>query len=405
MPVRRTLLALLCCVAIAHGQTTGVKVELRTLKGNIVNGELVSVSPAEVVIQTSSGKVTTATPQVLGMDLLHGDKPTPPEKFTDVELTDGTILHCLAVSMKERNVHLALVSGQELDLTLGKLSNLVNEAQDPKRRKEWTQQLAKKRRGDVLAVLKEGVLNALIGNLGAASADGKTISFDWTEINQKVNKPLNTIHGLVWERAPDPAMPLPICKLIDVYGSTVFVHEVAVKGGEVTVTTPIGMKLTYPLKAVQRFDYKGDKLKYLAELDVLELKVASDEEFRKGPVADLNLDKNQIKLGDTVYVRGMSYHANTDVIYDLRGDYREFKAFAGIDKTVGKDHKPVVLIIECDGRERVRMPIAPTDKDPFQALSLNVKDVLKLRIQVLVGEGQLTTFGAHLTLANAQVLK
>jgi hypothetical protein len=408
MPVRRSLLALLlCAAAVRADEGTGLKVEMRTLKGEVIRGELVSVTPAEVTVAAPDGKNAVPTAQVLSVDVEQADKPAPPEKFLDVELTDGSIFHCAACELKGKEARLTLVTGQEITVPLIKVSNLIKEAQDPKRRKEWSKELSRKRDGDVLAKLNKetGALNVLDGKLGSVSEDGKSVQFTIEDVSSNVA--LESVQGLIFDRAADPKMPLAICKLVDVFGTAVMVTEVEFKNGEVAVTTPNGVKTAYPPRLLARFDYNRDKLRFLSEMEPLKQAVDAWEDFRKGPGLDVNLDGKPIKLGDVIYPRGLSLRATTELVYDLRGDYREFQALAGVDRTAlapGVKYA-VKLVIECDGRERKALTLTPEDKEPFQALTLNVKDVQKLRILVTRDDAWKVNYNCHLTLADAKVMK
>src|SRR5262245_11167691 len=99
MPVRRILLALLVCGAPCRAA------ELRTLKGETVTGDLVSINDKEVVLAKGSERVTTPLAQVLQLDLSAPGKP-PAGPYTDVELTDGSLLHCHAFAIKGKEVEL-----------------------------------------------------------------------------------------------------------------------------------------------------------------------------------------------------------------------------------------------------------------------------------------------------------
>jgi hypothetical protein len=409
MRVLRTLLALLLCAAAARAaEGTGVKVEMRTLKGEVIRGELVGVTAAEVVVATPDGKTAVPTPQVLSVDLEQPEKPLPPEKFLDVELVDGTMFHCAACVLKGKEAALTLATGQELKLPLLKIGNLVRDAQDPKRRKAWNQQLGRKKAGDVLAKLNDGALAFYEGTLGAVSDDGKTIKLTVEDLGTR-EVVLDTVQGLIFERAVDPNMPLPICKLIDAFGTVVMVQEIELKNGEAAVTTPAGVKTTYPLKLVQRFDYNRDKLKFLSEMEPSLEKIESEEPFQGGSILkDVNLKGEPIRLGETTYQRGLVLHAVAEVVYDLRGDYREFKAVVGLDKSLldPKTERTTVKVeIETDGRVRYSKTFSLKDKTAFEGVTFGLKDAQKLRIVVTPGDDQISSYHLHVALADAKVTK
>ena len=50
------------------------------------------------------------------------------------------------------------------------------------------------------------------------------------------------------------------------------------------------------------------------------------------------------------YAKGLAIPATTELIYDIGGDYKHFKAVLGFDDQVGGDSN-VKVLIEGDGRE------------------------------------------------------
>jgi hypothetical protein len=398
MSFRRACLALLVCVAAAEAQ--GPKVEMRTLKGDIVPGELVGISKGEVVVNRPDGKLATPTPQVLLLDFPEAEKASLPDKYLDVELVDGSIFHCAAVAFKPKQISLTLASGQVIALPLIKVSNILTQAQDPKYRKEWSKFLSTKRKSDVLSILLKDVPNHLDVTIDSISEDGKTIHF--TIDGEKKSKELAGVHGLVWDRAADPNMPLSICKLIDVAGSVVMIEDITLKGTDVEVMTPGGVKLTYPLKSIAKLDYNRDKLKYLSEMEWKVVKEPEGDRDWSKPWRDQTPEKTPLRLGSTTHAKGLFLSAYTELTFDLGGDFRELAMVAGIDTSVSGSKAPVTLIIDCDGREREKKTFTRDDKEPL-AIKLNVKDVRQLRI-VVTTEKDLP-FGAHLTLADAKVMK
>ncbi len=399
------LMVLLVTVAsVPAFQGVGPKVELRTIKGDVIPGVLVDITATELIVTKGTERVATPLTQILLLDFPQEGKPAPVEKYHDVELTDGSVIHCANIAIKGKRVTLVTVGGSTFDVPLVRVSNLLMNAQDAKSRKEWTAQLGQKRSSDILAILNKGVLNALEVTLGDVSDDGKKISFRLGD--SALSRDLDKVHGLIWEHAPDPAMPIATCKLIDVYGSTVMAVELGVKGSEIAVTTPLGVKLTFPFKMVAKIDYNKDKLKYLSDLDPIKLEDAGTVagEWVRGIQKDRIIETpGGLRLGGNSYPKGLFIPANADITYDLRGDYRELKMVAGVDTSIGGQAGPVTLTIECDGREREKLTFNRKDKEPYKALTVNIKDVQKLRL--IVSAGKDAVYGRHLTLADAKVTK
>ena len=101
------------------------------------------------------------------------------------------------------------------------------------------------------------------------------------------------------------------------------------------------------------------------------------------------------------YENGLALHSRTELEYDLKGDYNEFKATVGVDETVGGSDGTVAIKIEGDGKELYTANF--TRKDLARPLNLSVKGINRFRI--VVSSGDLLDLGKHLTLAEARVSK
>jgi hypothetical protein len=397
MPVRGALLSLLL-TAFAAGAA-----ELHTVKGEKISGELVRITDKEIVLKEGDKEVVTPAVQVLFLDF-PGNAPVKLEdKYSDVELTDGTLLHCKEVLIKGKQVEMRTLSGQEIKVPLASVSNLLTNAQEEKYRKDWTERVSRKRNRDVLAVLKDGIPNPLEGTLADGNEAGTHITFTLGDKTREVG--LDRIHGLIFLREIDPNAPVVLCKLTDTHRNLIMVSGASVTPTGLTVTTPCGAKIDYPAALVAKLDYSTDKVVYLSHLEPVSV-VQPDSPFDQYR-RDRNLDNGPLKL-DEVYPLGLAMHATTELEYDLKGDYREFQAKAGIDYSVGGHDGPVVLRIEGDGKELYTHTFnRKQDKDKKDQgpvpITLNIKDVSRLRLIVTSGDG--SDLGRHLHLANAKVSK
>ncbi|HWG44603.1 MAG TPA: NPCBM/NEW2 domain-containing protein [Gemmataceae bacterium] len=403
MRVRAALLALFLCTSISWGA------KLQTLKGDVLEGNIESITDKEIVLSQGAKRVTTPLAQVLKIDFT----PAPvklPEKYADVELTDGSLLHCQEWSIKAKQVELKTLAGQEIKLPLSALANLLIHAGDEKYRKDWKERLAKKRRRDVIAILDEGTVNPVEGTLGLADENGKTIEFQLTS-GKKRAIPLSNpnLHGFIFQRELDPQAPPVLCKLTDNHQDFIMASAVARTPTGLSVTTPAGARIEVALDLVARLDYTLDKLAYLSRLEPVKVVQTSNFDFIDTYRRDKNLDNGPLRLYDESYALGLALHAHTELEYDLKGDYREFHALAGIDQAVGGVGGPVVLVIEgvIDGQAKELYKKTFTRKDSRVksegVVNLNIKDVQKLRI--IVRSGDMFDNGKHLDLVNAKVQK
>ncbi len=404
----RTLLALVVCASVLRAG------ELRTLKGEAISGEVVSVDSKEVVINKAGQRVTVATADVLLVDM-----GTPPGKvpvgavYLEVELVDGSLLRCSALGIKGKEAELTLLlTGQKVKLPLAGIANLLTEAHIEKNRKDWQERLheyaRKKTSRDVLALVREGVVNGLEGTLGSGDEEGKAIAFTLTS-GKSAQVALERIHGLIFWRPANTFLAPVLFKLIDSHQDLVMVSAATTSETGLTVTTPAGAKIDYPFNQIVKLDYSKGKLTYLSDLTPSRL--MKDDKDKEGIVffekdRTPNDDRfSLIKMNNITYPKGLFIQATTEVEYDLNGDYREFKAMVGLDDYDKRSEDcPTTLVIEGDSKELLSLTINPKDKTRVYPVTLNIKDMQKLRIIVRSGGG-VSTVARQITLGDAKVSK
>ena len=394
-------------LALSLYASAGWCAELHTLKGEVVKGELESITDKEIVLTDGGKRVATPLAQVLKIDF-----PAAPVKldgkYADIELIDGSLFHCKEWSIKEKQVELTTLAGQEVKVPLSAVANVLTSAESEKYRKDWTERVAKKHRRDVVAILNGDVVNPVEGTLGAADPTGKTIEFQ-TASGRKRDLILANLHGLLFQRELDPQAPPVLCKLTDAHHDLLMVSAVEKTPTGLTVTTPAGARVELPMDSVVRLDYTLDKIAFLSRLDPVKVVQTSNFDFIDTYRRDKNLDNGTLTIFDEKFGIGLALHAHTELEYDLRGEYREFHALAGIDQAVGGVGGPVVLVIEgvTDGQTKELYKKTFTRKDSKDkkegVIDLNIKDVQKLRI--IVRTGDLFDNGKHLDLVNAKVQK
>jgi hypothetical protein len=389
------LLALACA-------SLGWGAELRTLSGKQVSGSLTQITDKEVVLQGEAGPVATPMSEVLLLDVQPSTSLPNGLKYAAVELTDGSMLQCSKFALKGQQAELTLAgSDQLLTVPLGIIAHVLNGAQDAATRQEWHDKfLAKRGNQDVLAIKnKEGVVNPLLGTFGPGSADGQSIEFALSN-QRKFNPDLGRVHGLIFVRKPDPNAPSLLCKVYDVHRNVLVAAKVTLDQTGFRVTTVAGPTVSLPRQLVARLDYSNDKLAYLSDLEPLKVVQKSTLDRIDHYRRDKNLDDGPLRLAGQHYTKGLALHAHTELVYDLDGKFKEFKAVLGVDDMVGGDSHAVVKV-EGDGRELFAGTI--TRKDKPRPLSLDVKGVKHLRL--VVGSRGLFTLGDHVNFADAKVSK
>ena len=422
MPFRCAIAALL----VSAAALSAADAQLRLLTGAPMSGELISVNAKAVTFKFDGKNVETPLAQILSIDLANAPKEVPDKnaKYIDVELTDGTLLHCGQFGIKGKEVQLTLLSGQALKFPLSRVKSYLTEAHDKSFRQDWEKYLAKKTPFDQLVVktkttvkkdgkdVEEFILNAVPVTVGDADDKGENIEFTLSKKNpdgtaDKKSKSLATIHGIIFTTGPNAdAAPL-LCKVLDVNGNVIVASEVTVEGDKVSVVTPVGVKLDLTRAALAKLDYTGGKLVYLSEWDPkkMQVKESSTEDridhFRR----DKNLDDGPIRLaGYPPFAKGLSVHSHTEFTFELDGEFREFKAIIGVDENVsGADGPTEVFISDADtGKELKRVTVSRKDKQA-QDVTVNVQNVKTLKI--VVASPELLDLGRHVDLADARVSK
>jgi hypothetical protein len=402
MSPRRALIALFLCASVVSAADLRIQKDGAT---QTVSGELVRLDDKQVVLKSDGEERAFPLDQVLTLDLAPKDVPLK-DKYTDVELTDGSLLHCSKVAYKGKEVELKTYAGQDVKVPLASISYVIADAHDPKVLEAVRSQFlgTKRRSRDILLATKsgEGQINGLEGTLGDADDKGETIEFTLTGTDTKRQVPLGRVSGLIFLRTPSGDAPLPICKLTDNYKNTLLVSAVSAGPTGLTITTPAGAKIEYKNDMVARLDFSKGKLTYLSDLTPIEVVETNNldrvEHYRR----DQNLDGEKITLDGKRYDKGLALHAYTALTYKLDGEYQYFSAVIGVDDGVGGSDGPTIVRLEGNnGQEIKSWTIKRTDKP--MPVRVSVKDVQRLKI--IVSSGELLDLGKHVDLADAKLSK
>jgi hypothetical protein len=414
MPFPRVLLILLLSTSAALAQDKPPT--LKTLDGQTLIGELTTITDKEIVLRVKGKDQSTPVQSVLRIDF----QPLSATPFRDpniaIELTDGSTFRCTKFSIKGKDATFTLTSGQEVGVPLAAINYILRDGQDQNLVKQFRESyLLKPRQTDFVLVRRGNALNGLDGTIGDGDAKGDTVEFIRGDTKRSVS--LAKLQGLLFLREADPKMPPAACKLLDTAHNEVMVAHLGKTAAGFTIVTPSGAKMEYGRQLVASLDYSKGKLTFLADMNpsqVLETCTEGEgsvQHYRR----NTNLDGGPIRLGKFTYTSGLALHARTELEYDLKGEYREFKALLGVEDAIGGGEGPTVVRILGDGKELFSITLrggqklnpaadkANKDNPAALPVTLSVRNVLKLRI--IVASGELLDLGKHATLAEARVSK
>lgn len=345
MHLVRATAVLLCFASFSLGAELA---RLQTLTGETLKGELVSIDDKNVVLRKDVSTITTPVADVLQIDL-ERETSLGGLRYTDVELTDGSLLHCAKVVLKGKEIELTVVPELQIKVPLGAVSYLLNEAHDLKTRQEWDAFLARRGNRDLLAIRSEGVLNGLEGTFGDGDDKGETIEFELSS-GRKVRPSLARVQGMVFFHKPGADRPETLCRVHDTHRNLLVASQLSLGETGLNLTTVAGVKVHYAgPQLLQRLDYSKGKLTYLSDLDPVTVEHSSDQDRLHPYRRNKNLDDGPITLAGKPYPKGLSVLARTVLVWNINGDYKEFKARLGIDDHILGDNE-VQVTIEGDGK-------------------------------------------------------
>jgi NPCBM/NEW2 domain len=404
MPLFRSLVIFLASSSLALAEEP---VKLRTLSGSAQEGELVSISDKEITLRGQAGLTKTPLSETLDLTLPYKNS-LPSENYSDVELTDGSILHCPEVAIKGSNLECKLGDGHSVKIGLVHVASILKDAQDPKMREEWKGILSKRGNLDQLAVKdSEGKLNALEGTFGNGDEKGSSIEFESASgVKRQVN--LGRIQAMSFVRKLNSAAAPIRCKVIDVSDNAWMAAELTFADGRFRLKTAAGVQVDFPQKVLSHLNYGQSNVTYLSDLEPAKVVESSNVEAVEHYRRDRNLDNGPLQLTVAVdgraeaqtFAKGLALHATTEIVYDIGGQYKEFKALVGVDPAVGGDSQ-VRLTVLGDGRELFAADIRRGDD--VRKLNCDVKNVRELR--VTVRPAGFLDLGNHVNLADARLIK
>jgi hypothetical protein len=353
--------------------------------GQAVRGTLESLEKDWAVRLGPKGAVVKGG-ELLSLRRADRELPPMPEDL-HVILANGDRLPVEAPRLAGERLrfrHPDLGGGEEASLSLGAVALLWREppagADDPEALRRRL--LADKRPRDVVLLGNgdrvEGTLNALDDKKLEVEADGKTTTLGPRQA---------AVLALSTELA-ETLRPKGVYAQVTLYGkdggpgTRVSLGSAACDGTTLTGTTLFGAALRVPLDRVAALDLYQGRAVYLSDLKPASYEYVPylDETWPLG--VDATAGGRELRLGASVYAKGLGMHSRSRVTYRLDGGYKRFEATAGLDARTGREGAARVRVL-ADGK-----PLAlPGDgelvggKGPL-AVGVDVAGVKELTLEV-----------------------
>ena len=387
--------------------------ELTTLAGKKIAGEFVKAEVAGIVIRTPAGPVNTLPTEAAVVEFDIPQKDISAAKYIDVELLDGSLLHCTSFVIKGSTAEVALLSldgtpGTALRIPVAAIYTMIRDANEPKNRLDFQTLVKNRGRRDILVYRGDTKLDGSDGTFGEADAEGKSIAFTDAASSQ-VRKPRQpAIHGMIFAQVPGGERPVTICRVLDVHKNSLNAKSIRVDGNAMEVVTAGDVSIVYPdRKLVSRLDFTSASLKYLSDLiPKIDSQLTDGEATRLGAAFMVSKDKSRndelsdLRLDGKRYAKGLGVAAGVSLTFEINGDYREFQTMLGVDDYF-RENITVKVTIEGDNRVLFTETVKKSDK-PRQ-VNIDVRNVKILRILIESPDGMTT--GREVDLAEARVVK
>lgn len=386
----KTLLTLLA-LAFADGQS----VNLATVSGKQLAGELVSVDATHWTVRSNGQEERLATSEILMATLPNAGAKTEAQSF-EVMLTDGSRIGMTQATLDGEWLTVESTSLGAQKIARAAVSNVRLSSATGPIEQAWVDLTQRDKKQDMLVIRKGDVLDFVEGVVSKITPADVQVLLDSEPVAVKREKVFGVIY---FQRTPLKAKPVGQVELTN--GDKLLMRGLLVKDGSSKITTAAGAEFTLPQSKIARVDFSTGKLTWLGDLKPRDIKhefVIMDGLPEYG--VDRSLLGERLKVGDKFFDRGVWIHSRTRLRYRLEGDYSRFQAWMGIQSThTGKVHVEFIV----DGQKVLEADAAAGAKAP-QRVDLDVKGKFALDIFVDYGDDG-DDIGDHLTLGDARLTK
>lgn len=394
------------CLVLGAVLAAAPEVDVTLLDGRTLQGALESLSAAELRLRSADGATTVAAADVLELRFPRAAAEDALEQSQRIEvrLVDGTVLLCTKYVSAGRSATLASAALGSQQVPLEQVRSVRLAALDSKVRDAWSELRTREARGDLLVVRKGDTLD-FVGGVVAEVADA---SVEVLVDNREVPVPRERVFGIVYPR-PAPARDAAVCELALDSGDRLRLSEIALTETELNAALVSGPRATVPVGLVRSIDFGLGRVRYLADLPEAAtyspVGLIGSEDVMKVRKNGNSLG-GALRVGKTMYARGLWIHSGTTLRYRLNRDYRRLQGVVGIERSSDSCARlaPAVHVVVL-GDGKVLLEADFTWAGEPQTVDFDVGGVRDLEIRVLPVSAE--TLGAceHLAIAEARVIK
>jgi NPCBM/NEW2 domain len=340
-----------------------------------------------------------------------------------IEMLDGSRMAAAAYGAAEGKARITLATGQTIEAPTRTIHAVRFHPPAPELAVQWREITSSMAAGDMLVIRKTStrtieqgdseprtVTEQALDQLEGTLLDVTSESVQFETDGQKILVRRDKLEGIVYYHPAKREFSSPLCRLSDAAGSSWPLRELKLVDGRLIAVTPGNVGLDLPLDAVDKLDFSIGNVAFLSDLEAdsgageialglqpaaMNYKFSRMFQLRAGPP----LGAAGFRIGGQNFDSGLSLHSPTKLVYRVPEGFRKFYAVAGVDDSVVAPG-PFNLVILGDGKELARHAFTAEERRQPLPLTLDVKGVRRVTIQLEAAEGQ--DIGDQLDLCEAR---
>lgn len=401
----RLILTVALLLGLTATSASAARVEIETLTGESVAGELRAWTPESLTLTTDQGEQTFKRADLLSVRPETAPEAPAAKAQAWVELADGSQLEAVQYTATGGSSHVELLDGSQLEMPTRMVKAVRFKEQNETIAAQWDQIQNLNLTSDLIVIRKNEAIDYLEGVLGEASADKVNFELDGETI--PVNR--GRVEGLIYYTAARRDLPEAICVVQGPGATRIRAQQVSLRDGRAEIEGVTGVKLSLPLEQLQGFDFSLGKIEYLSEMQPLvsqwkpyfELfaQLPASQELNQ-PRVNQALEGGPLLVGGKSYRRGLALRSGTELAYRLPDGFNRLTMLAGIDDRVG-EAGAVQLTILGDDRELYSEAIRGGESP--KTIDVEIAGIRKLTIAVDYGDD--LDIADHLDLCDARISK
>jgi hypothetical protein len=366
----------------AAGDVLAAPVRAMMLDGTVTEGAWLGMQGDKLMLSVE-GKETPLEPaQLMSLHwVATTSQPAPvsssPGDVVVVHLADGSRFPARITESDGERISLDTGLVPELDLQLSRVAGIrFSPDESAPAMKSFTDAMAgRDATEDVLIVVQDGKVNTLRGMLELLNAGGAT--FKWRNRSVPVNR--DRIFGIVLATGAGVAQPPPARCILN--NESIWAGRLV--GGDaesVRLELAAGPTLDIAADLLHEIRFNNDHLRFLSDMQPSNYEFTPWGTTRWPYRNDRSVANRPMRIGGTVFDRGIGMHSQSKLTYILNEPFRQFVATIGIDDAVGSRGN-VVFRVLADGREVFNSgPVTGRDEPRPVLVELNGARTLQLAV-------------------------